>query len=173
MSEFIRKDVMKPNDKDRFKAPNNRNNYETPRWLFNSLNEEFNFQYDLACNRENCRLDKGLYVEDYNSLEVDWHKLSSGWLYINPPYSPLRPWIEKAQLETRLGAKIVMLVPPIVTTRYFMQHLPNEIRFIVGRINFENNGIEVRGNMFDSCLLIYDGTESETSVKWITRDSLR
>ena len=146
------------------------NVFETPQWLFDSLNTEFNFTFDLACNDENAKC-ASYFTEKQNSLIKDWHK-TDGWLWLNPPYSPLKPWIIKAQQENRKGAKIVVLCPPIITTRYFQNHLPSEIRFIVGRVPFLLNGVEMKSNTNDSCLLIYDDKVRQPRITYVERNTL-
>lgn len=144
------------------------NYFETPKWLFDSLNKEFNFTLDLACNADNSKC-VNFYDEKTNSLIQNWHE-TSGWLWLNPPYSPLKPWIVKAQEENKKGAKIVVLCPPIITTRYFQNHLPSEIRFIVGRVPFILNGKEMKSNTNDSMLLIYDTQVRQPKITYIERD---
>jgi phage N-6-adenine-methyltransferase len=147
------------------------NVFETPKWFFDALNEEFNFTFDLACLPENRKCKKG-FTEQDDSLSKDWHK-ADGWLWLNPPYSPLKPWIQKAQKENALGAKIVVLCPPIITTRYFRERLPSEIRFVLGRVPFLLNGKEMKGNTMDSCLLIYDTVVRQPLISYVDRDKLR
>jgi phage N-6-adenine-methyltransferase len=146
------------------------NVFETPQWLFDSINSEFNFKFDLACNAENAKC-KSYFTEEENSLLKDWSKID-GWLWLNPPYSPLKPWIVKAQDENKKGAKIVVLCPPIITTRYFQNHLPSEIRFIVGRVPFLLNGVEMKSNTSDSCLLIYDNKIRQPKITYVERNTL-
>lgn len=137
-------------------VPLSSNEFETPQHIFDYLNEEFDFQWDLACRKSNTKCINGLFVEEVNSLEEDWYKLSDGWLWCNPPYSPLRPWIEKAQQEFLKGAKIVMLVPPFLGSQYYSNVIPSEIRMIKGRIKFIGaDGIPMKANTNDSCLLIF------------------
>ena len=114
-----------------------------------------------------------LNSEEYNSLDEDWYKLSDGWLWLNPPYSPLKPWIVKAQEENKKGARIVVLCPPIITTKYFSQWLPSEIRFIVGRVPFVKNGIEMKSNTNDSCLLVFDNKIRQPNIVYVKRDDLK
>ncbi len=147
------------------------NVFETPSWLFGSLNDEFGFSFDLACNDQNAKCGQ-YFTESHDSLSKDWHKID-GWLWLNPPYSPLRPWIEKSQKENRLGAKIVVLCPPIISTRYFSQHLPSEIRFICGRNPFLLDGVEMKSNTNDSCLLIYDTKVRQPKIQYIERQALK
>jgi phage N-6-adenine-methyltransferase len=149
----------------------NRNNYETPDWFFQSLCKEFRFSFDLCATKKSSKC-KSFYGPIDDALSQDWFLLP-GWLWINPPYSPLEPWIQKIQREAQLGAKIVALVPPVVCTNYFVEFLPSEIRFIVGRINFFAHGVEVVGNRQDSCLMIFDKQKPVTpKVSWVRRDDL-
>jgi phage N-6-adenine-methyltransferase len=147
------------------------NIFATPPWLFNSLDREFKFTHDLAALPANALCER-YFTPEHDALAQDWHRLE-GWLWLNPPYSPLKPWIRKAQAENDLGAKIVVLCPPIVTTRYFQEHLPSEIRFIVGRIPFALNGVEMKSNTNDSCLLIYDRKVRQPKITYVDRESLR
>lgn len=162
----------------KFKKPDmnangfNRNEYETPVSLFNTLDAEFNFTCDLAASAHNSKCAN--YIdEQHNSLIDDWHK-RYGWLWLNPPFSPLRPWIEKAQNEADRGAKVIMLVPTTcLATTYFAKRLPVGIRIIYGRVNFWHRGREYKGNTQDLCLLVFDGGfQRVTSVEWIPRASL-
>jgi len=147
------------------------NEFETPQWLFDSLNKEFNFTFDLACSIYNTKCDQ-FYTKESDSLKKSWHELK-GWLWLNPPYSPLKPWIIKAQQENKLGAKVVVLCPPIISTKYFASHLPSEIRFIIGRVPFIKDGVEMKQNTNDSCLLIYDTKIRQPRITYINRDELK
>jgi hypothetical protein len=91
---------------------------------------------------------------------------------LNPPYSPLKPWIKKAQEESAKGARIVVLMPAIISTRYFSEVAPAQIRFIVGRVPFVRDGVEMPGNTKDNCLVIY-GPPMRTDVVYIERDAMR
>jgi len=147
------------------------NEYETPQALFDSLNAEFNFTFDLACSKTNRKVEKGFHAPEYDSLLERWSDLA-GWLWLNPPYSPLKPWIQKAQTEHQRGARIVMLVPPIISTRYFSQHLPSEIRFILGRVPFILGGKPMKSNTSDSCLLIYGEFSKQPLLSYVERECL-
>lgn len=61
--------------------------------------------------------------------------------YVNPPYSRVRPWIEKAiQLRDRRGARTVMLVPCCPNRKYWKELvLPqaSEIRVLTNNVQFE------------------------------------
>lgn len=150
--------------------PFDRNDYETPSWVYNALEVVFNFKVDLAANQYNTKCPE-FYSEEQDSLKQPWHH-SSSWLWINPPYSPLKPWIEKCQKEADLGAKIVVLVPPVVCTRYFAKRPPEQLFFITGRISFCHTGIELKGNRDDSCLMIFNRA-FKPRVSWINHGDLQ
>ncbi len=146
------------------------NYFETPKNIFDCFNLNYNFAFDLSASADNSKCSN-FYSEQDNSLEQDWNKLR-GWLWLNPPYSPLKPWVQKAQAAYKNGAQIAMLIPPILNTKYFSETPPTKILFIVGRIPFLNPDKQpMRGNSHDSCLIIYDGKESylRTSIEWIKR----
>ncbi len=148
----------------------NGNEYGTPVALYDNLDKEFNFTHDLAATNENTKC-KCFYTREDNSLTKPWHKIK-GWLWLNPPYSPLRPWIEKAQHENSLGAKIVILCPLYMTAKYFSIRLPSEIRMIKGRIAFVYEGRPIKGNTHDSSLLIYDTKVRQPLMTYVERDDL-
>lgn len=56
--------------------------WETPQWLFDKLDQEFNFTVDVASNEENHKCEK-YYTEAENGLEQDW---SDETVWCNPPY---------------------------------------------------------------------------------------
>lgn len=159
-------------DKNSETIPLSSNEFSTPQSIFDTLNKEFNFTFDLASRTHNKKVESAYCIDlGVDSLEQDWHKLD-GYLWLNPPYSPLKPWIQKAQREADLGAKIVMLVPPIVTTHYFQDRLPDEIRFIAGRIKFiDASGEPMKSNSHDSCILIFD-RDREFKVRFIRHNYL-
>lgn len=58
-----------------------RQDWTTPRILFDKLNQEFNFEWDLAASADN-KLCKNFYTKENNGLEKDWN----GICWLNPPY---------------------------------------------------------------------------------------
>ena len=98
----------------------------TPLDLYNKLNKEFNFDFD-PCPINNT----------FNGLEIDWKSKN----FVNPPYSQLKLWIEKAYKEYEKGKLVVMLIPARTDTIAFHKYIYNqaEIRFIKGRLKFSNS----------------------------------
>ncbi len=75
--------------------------WETPQWLFDELNAEFDFDIDLCANKTNAKclhyyddylIDKMLWNAHYHSVKLNTFKCA----FLNPPYSNPRPFVEKA-----------------------------------------------------------------------------
>jgi phage N-6-adenine-methyltransferase len=127
--------------------------WETPQDLFDELNKEFNFKFDLAANNGNKKCAHFYTIHD-DSLSKDWRKLN-GWLWLNPPYGRnIGQWVEKAFFEKE--AKIVMLLPARTDTKWFHEYIYDkaniEIRFIRGRLKF---GGSTNSAPFPSMLVIF------------------
>jgi site-specific DNA-methyltransferase (adenine-specific) len=60
--------------------------------------------------------------------------------FVNPPYSDVSKWIEKAHEEWKRGNTVVMLINAITDTIAFHRYILGnaEIRFIKGRVKFIN-----------------------------------
>ncbi len=112
--------------------------WETPLDFYKKLDVKYQFIFDLACSKDNCKAQNGFTKED-NSLEQDWYKIN-GWLWLNPPYSKCKEFVSKAYYENLLGAKIVMLLPSRTDTKWFHNFVYKnpkvEIEFIKGRLKF-------------------------------------
>lgn len=104
--------------------------WETPDWLFDELNAEFNFSIDLCATAENSKCK--LFYEDYllNKLSDNWYWSLAGYnnsesryskietAFMNPPYSNPKPFIEKAWEDSKY-CKIVCLVKCDPSTRWW------------------------------------------------------
>ncbi len=118
-------------------------NWSTPKDLYNSLNNEFNFDFDPCPLRSK---------ED--GLEIDW----KGNIFINPPYSNVAPFLEKGVEELNKGnAKVlVYLLASRTDVKWFHKYIYNkpnvEIRFIKGRLHF---GDSKNSAPFPSMIVIF------------------
>lgn len=116
----------------------------TPRDLFDALNEEFQFGLDAAASKEN-KLCECWWDKRVSGLENPWYSYN---VWCNPPYSDIRPWVEKATEEiAKPGGPrvIVMLLPANRTEQAWWQDLIEparregriETRFLRGRLRFD------------------------------------
>jgi len=108
----------------------------TPDKLFNGLDKLFNFTLDPCATPENAKCKK-FYTKEDDGLSQSWRGES---VFINPPYSQVGKWIEKAYNEAGMGdAEVVMLLPVRSDARWFHEYVfrnSNEIYFIKGRLRF-------------------------------------
>lgn len=109
-------------------------------WL--PLQAEFRFTLDAAATAENSKLPR--FCKD--GLVESW---AGERVWCNPPYSNVRPWVEKAMAEV-LAPVIVMLLPANRTEQGWWQDLVEPIRdkpgsrlttrFLRGRLRFDRPG---------------------------------
>lgn len=103
---------------------------QTPKEIYNLLDSEFKFNFDP------CPINP-----KFDGLKIAWKSSN----YVNPPYTEIPLWLEKALAERELGKNSVFLIPYRPHTKYFKELIqPNakEIRFFRKRIRF--NGYDNR-----------------------------
>jgi phage N-6-adenine-methyltransferase len=113
--------------------------WETPQWLFDQLNQEFNFTLDPCATAENAKCAKYFTTKE-DGLKQDW---SGEIVFCNPPYGrEISKWVRKAAEESKKhNTTVVMLIPARTDTSYFHDYIygkAKEIRFIRGRLKFGN-----------------------------------
>lgn len=135
--------------------------WRTPPALFACLNAEFCFQLDAAAAPHNALCRKFITAEQ-NTLETPWADYLSipGYVWLNPPYSDITPFVKKATTESANQIGTVMLVPADTSVGWFKEAIQtaSEVRFITaGRLAFINpvTGKPVSGNNKGSMLIIW------------------
>ena len=110
--------------------------WETPQWLFDVLNDEFNFTLDVCASENNHKCDKYFSKND-DGLNQKWE----GVCWMNPPYGrDIKEWMQKAKEESKNGITTVCLVPARTDTEWWWDNcIDGEIRFIRGRLQFQNS----------------------------------
>jgi hypothetical protein len=117
--------------------------WRTPNYLYQELDEEFNFDYDPC--PEDPQLD---------GLTTEWGKRN----FVNPPYGhSIIKWIKKGYEESQKDKLVVFLIPSRTDTKWFHEICTKgEIRFIKGRIRFEG----AKNNApFPSMIVIFRGVK--------------
>ncbi|WP_063864841.1 phage N-6-adenine-methyltransferase, partial [Enterobacter hormaechei] len=106
--------------------------WRTPPALFASLDAEFCFQLDAAAAPLNALCRKFITAEQ-NTLETPWADYMSipGYVWLNPPYSDIMPFIKKAAAESANQIGTVMLVPADTSVGWFKEAIQtaSEVRF--------------------------------------------
>ena len=134
---------------------NNHDNWETPSYLYNKLNKEFNFDFDP------CPICFDEITPDKDGLLIEWGQRN----FINPPYSRKlkEAFVKKAIEESKKGKLCVCLLPVSTSTILFHDYiLPNahDIRFLKSRVKFigyNTFGEKVNNvaGMHDSMIVIF------------------
>lgn len=112
-----------------------RDDWGTPLPVFQALDSEFCFELDVCAGEENAKCRRYL-SEDEDALSLHWKGYTC---FMNPPYSQVGKWVQKAMEEANRGATVVALLPNNTDTRWFSRKAwrsADEIRLVEGRISF-------------------------------------
>jgi len=115
----------------------------TPDKLFKPLDEEFHFTLDPCSTHENAKCARHYTVEE-NGLLQSWR---DEIVFMNPPYSDILVWLEKAHYEHwNNNTMTIAILPCDTSTRWFHDYLWNneshitypriQLRFPKGRFKF-------------------------------------
>jgi phage N-6-adenine-methyltransferase len=133
-----------------------RQNWQTPRSIFDPLNSEFEFTLDGASEPGNALLERASTAE----TPLPWR---GERVFCNPPWSNIAPFVEYAS-EAELA---VLLVPARTNARWFHRalELGAAVRFFLGRPRFSGG----KSNSPVDCLLLLFNSSSEPTATSITR----
>lgn len=136
----------------------------TPQYFFERLNKVFNFTLDPAASSENAKC-KNFFTEEDDGLSKDW---AGHTVFVNPPYSQAKKWIEKGYREgQKENTTVVMLVASRTDTQAFHNYIMNssQVFFVKGRLVFEIDGKPVldkngnpQGAPFPSLVVVFRKT---------------
>lgn len=126
-------------------------NWSTPDDFFQYLNAIFNFTLDPCSSDQNHKCET-YFTESDDGLAQPWapHRV-----FMNPPYSQVGAWMQKAVKESKKGAHVVALVGARIDTlwwRSFVRDAHAEIHFLKRRLRF---GGAKNSAPFPSAIVIY------------------
>ena len=133
--------------------------WATPLKIFKYYDAKFNFMLDV-CAEDSTAKCKYFLTKENDALSFDWDSLmvKGEYIWCNPPYSNIAPWVKKAIDCAKGGVGVVMLVMCDPSVKWFSLALEycTEIQFITnGRISFESDGVPQNGNNKGSCIFIF------------------
>lgn len=119
--------------------------WNTPKDLFDELNKEFNFDCDP------CLIPSDT-IHPKDMLGSDWGKSN----FVNPPYNQIIQWLMTGYEKYKKGATVVFLLPSRTDTSWWHDYAlkATEIRFIRGRLTFSNYKHKAP---FPSVIIIFKG----------------
>lgn len=113
-----------------------KDNWTTPKDLYDKLHAEFNFTVDGAADSNNT-LCAAYWDIEHDALKQAW---GNERVWCNPPYSNWQAFVKKAYESRGLS---VLLLPSRTDTKAFHNYIYKnprvEIRFIRGRLKFSNS----------------------------------
>ena len=137
------------------KPGTSKQDYETPLVFINAVLDRLDqrsFALDVAASALNTK--STVYItETEDALTPGLHWAAHGWSWLNPPYANITPWVRKAWDESRLGAKIAVLVPASVGANWWRDwvHDKAHVLLLNGRVSFDGNAPYPK----DLALLLY------------------
>lgn len=106
--------------------------YGTPAALFDHYNRIYRFTLDV-CSTPQLAKCKKYYTPEQDGLQQEW----IGVCWMNPPYSSLRYWVEKAYEAAQKGAIVVALLPMFTDAAWFHDFASHAtIEVLRGRLQF-------------------------------------
>jgi phage N-6-adenine-methyltransferase len=122
--------------------------YETPPEVFGYWDRLFDFDMD-ACAEITTAKCVRFYVAQDDALSRPWHKEGGSRVWMNPPYSNPKPWVEKAIAESQQGTFVLGLLPADTSTKWFELLRTTKNVSVVelrGRIRFLLNGVRMKNS---------------------------
>ena len=125
------------------------NDWATPQWLFDKLNNYYHFTTDVCALPDNAKCPH-FYTPEQDGLSQIW----TGVCWMNPPYGrEIGKWMRKAWEASKAGATVVCLVPARTDTAWFQDYaMKGSIEFLRGRLKF---GGAKNSAPFPSCIVVF------------------
>lgn len=148
------------------KPGRSRQDVETPKVFLDAVKQKIGikqFDCDLAASLANAVCPK-FYTEFQNALVQPW-TVGDGWNFLNPPFSRLAPWVQRAWEQEQLGAQTAVLVPAGVGSNWWKDWVHGKAHVLIlnGRITFVG---ETDPYPKDLCLLLYSRLLKPTYGIW-------
>ena len=144
--------------------------WSTPRPLFDALHREFQFTIDVCAHADNACLPR-YWTEQDNCLIQSW---AGERCYMNPPFGQEIPrFVHKAFDEAYSDAEIVVaLLPARVDTAWWHKYVMRaaEVRFIKGRVTY-GKGEAGHNAPFPSAVVVFD--RGQTGTRFRSQDRVQ
>lgn len=166
--------TMFSSDSDEWCTPNN---------LFEYIQSMFGvkFTLDPATDGKNSKCAK-FFTAEQDGLQQSWQ---GEYVFVNPPYSHVDKWVKKAYDEVELTKTlnlvtgqhdvqtyVCLLIPARTDTKWAYEYVRNAamVKFIKGRVKFDNGQAKRNSAPFPSMLVVFDSDSTATNnpyVGWV------
>lgn len=146
------------------KPGNSKQDWQTPPELLQAVKNRLHiaeFDIDVAASEEN-KVCPAFYSKEMNGLTKSW--VTPGWVWCNPPYEDITPWVKKAANEARCGASTAVLIPLSLAEWWVNWVEPYAYKLLLhGRVKFV--GAE-QGYPKDCAVLLYTPWRAKGTEVW-------
>ena len=98
---------------------NKRDSWRTPHKVFEYFNKKYGFKLDIASSIDNHLCEKYLTEkDDALNFNVETILEQGDYIWCNPPYSNVNPWVNKAKENKSKGFGTVMLLKNDTSTKW-------------------------------------------------------
>ena len=134
--------------------------WSTPDDFYNVLNSIYQFTLDPCASDDSHKCEK-YYTIETNGLLQSWE---NDVVWMNPPYSKSKEWIEKAYNEYLEGSTVICLTASRTDTKMFHSFCTkaSALCFIKGRLKF---GGSKHPAPFPSLLTVFDRNLNEDKIE--------
>ena len=125
--------------------------WATPQYFYDWLDSIYHFTLDPCASDDNHKCEKYFTIET-DGLKQPW---TNEVAFVNPPYSDIGVWCQKAYTESLVNSStVVLLIPSRTDTDYWHRHVmkASKIGFVKGRLKF---GDSKNSAPFPSCIVIF------------------
>ena len=151
--------------------------WQTPKELFDKLNDEFDFQLDCCANAKNT-FHRNYFSEGFSFLDNESNHFGEiKAAFINPPYSKTESFLGRtARQAVEHNITFVAVVNANTDTKWFSDAVKsaNEVRLLTGRVGFiKPDGKKASDNTKGQCLIIWRGNcKTPCQITMIDRNEL-
>lgn len=162
-----------------------KNTWQTPKYVFNWLEIKHGaFDVDGCASSENA-LCKEYIDSDFDFLTCSMRGFQNCCekenlkIYVNPPYSNVKPFLIRAKELRDAGHLVVMLLNNEKSTRWYQNHVhgvANEVIDIVGeRIAFIHpvTKQEIKGNSKGQMIVVFDPAMQDFAQRSVSLDFIK
>ena len=108
--------------------------FATPTDLYQQCDDIVHFDWDVCASPRNHK-NRHFWTKKHNGLIQSWAPYRC---WMNPPYSNIYPWCQKAYEESQKGATVVGLLPTWTAEPWYHEFISGhaEVIFLNGRVKF-------------------------------------
>jgi phage N-6-adenine-methyltransferase len=151
-------------------ATGGKDDWRTPRDLFDRLHALYGFTIDGAASGENHLLQRwwGPGGEVENALLANW---TNEVVFCNPPYTDTKHFVEKAAVARKYGGTSVLLIASRTDNRWWHAYIWDlnagafrpgvSVQFVKGRLKFGGPSRGSNAAPFPSAIVTFHGESSD------------